>query len=90
MRYFSVPSTSLQRAEVSEALGNSRFCSDCHAMHMGRAIPHEYLMPAGKPDEEVYRCLLCSTQLQRAGGGTPWEILPAPQAAANSSEPVRR
>ena len=56
----------------------------------GRSVPHEYLMQTGKPDEEVYRCLLCNTHLQRVIGRMPWEILPSAQPAANPPNPVRR
>ena len=68
--------------------GSPRFCSDCESMLKGRSVPHEYLMQAGKPDEELYRCLLCDTRLQRASDGTPWEILPAAPPASPPS--VRR
>ena len=75
---------------MAELLGSRRFCSDCQAMLKGRLVPHEYLMQAGKPDEELYRCLLCDTHLQRVAGQTPWEIQPPGQAPDASSEPVRR
>jgi hypothetical protein len=53
-------------------------------MLTGRLMPHEYLMQAGKPEGEFYRCLLCETHLQRASGPTPWEIVPKGQSGGNS------
>jgi hypothetical protein len=90
MGYFVRLSVAVEKSAVAEILGGPRFCSDCQAMLKGRLVPHEYLMQAGKPDEEVYRCLLCDTHLQRTTGQIPWEILPAAQDPDASSERVRR
>jgi hypothetical protein len=47
-------------------------------------------MQSGKPSEEIYRCLLCGTHLQRASGPTAWEILQAPQPTGDSPPAVGR